>query len=111
MLTSTTIAAPSVPPTDPDLANRIPAVDGYSIAEIPGDDVLWQPFDDSIPGEFTRHHALVVAADGVPVAHLVVAATTGDRSAIDTFVEHTFADDVFLPADSVATDEAGFSPR
>jgi hypothetical protein len=105
VVTSTTIAAPSVPPTDPDLASRIPAVDGYSIGEMPADDVLWQPFDDSIPGEFTRHHARVVAADGVPVAHLVVAATTGDRPAIDTFVEHTFADYVFLPAGWVETDD------
>ncbi len=105
--TPTTIAAPPVPPTNPDLASRIPAVDGYTIAEIPADDVLWQLFDDSIPGELTRHHALVAAADGVPVAHLVVAGTTGDRPAIDTFVEHTFADDVFLPAGSVETDDGG----
>ena len=108
-VTSTTVAAPSVPPTDPDLASRILAVDGYTIAEMPADDVLWQLFDDSIPADLTRHHALVVAADGTPVAHLVVAATTGDRPAIDTFVEHTFADDVFLPADSVETDEGTFT--
>ena len=109
VVTSTTIAAPSVPPTDPDLASQIPVVDGYSIAEMPAGDVLWKLFDSSLPGEFTRHHALVVAADGVPVAHLVVAATTGDRPAIDTFVEHTFADDVFLPADSVETDDGVFT--
>ena len=75
-VTSTTVAAPSVPPTDPDLASRILAVDGYTIAEMPADDVLWRPFDESIPADLTRHHALVVAADGTPVAHLVVAATT-----------------------------------
>jgi hypothetical protein len=110
VVTSTTIAAgPSVPPTDPDLASRIPAVDGYTIAEMPADDVLWPPFDDSVPSELTRHHALVASADGVPVAHLVVASTTGERPAIDTFVEHTFADQVFLPADSVETGEGVFT--
>jgi hypothetical protein len=106
---STTIAAASVPPTDPDLASQIPDVDGYSIAEMPADDVLWKLFDDSLPGELTRHHALVVGATGAPVAHLVVAATTVDRPAIDTFVEHTFADVVFLPADSAVTDEGAFT--
>ena len=105
VVTSTTIAAPSVPPTDPDLASRIAAVDGYSIAEVPADDLLWSTFDSSLPAEFTRHHALVVAADGVPVAHLVVAATTGDRPAIDTFVEHTFADEVQLPVDAQVLDD------
>ena len=70
------------------------------------DDVLWRLFDDSLPGELTRHHALVVAADGAPAAQLVVAAATaGERPAIDTFVEDTFADHVFLPADSVETDD------
>ena len=102
VVTSTTTAAPApVPPTDPDLGSRIPVVDGYTIAEMRADDVLWNLFDSSLPGGFTRHHALVVAADGIPVAHLVVAATTGNRPAIDTFVEDTFADYVFLPARSV----------
>jgi hypothetical protein len=110
VVTSTSISAPPVPPTDPDLAGRIPAVDGFSVTEMPADDVLWRPFDDSVPGEFTRHHALVVAADGAPVAHLVVAAaTSGDRPAIDTFVEHTFAGGVFLPADSAETDDGVFT--
>ena len=104
--TTTVPSAPPVPPTNPDLASRIPAVDGYSVAEIPVDDVLWRLFDDSLPGELTRHHALVVAADGAPAAQLVVAAATaGERPAIDTFVEDTFADHVFLPADSVETDD------
>jgi hypothetical protein len=105
--TTTVLPAPPVPPTDPGLASRIPAVDGYTIAEMPADDVLWRPFDDSLPSEFTRHHALVVGAGGVPVAHLVVAAATGDRPAIDTFVELTFADYVFLPVGSVELDDGG----
>jgi hypothetical protein len=74
---------------------------------MPANDLFWSTFDSSLPGEFTRHHALVVAADGVPVAHLVVAATTGDRPAIDTFVEHTFADEVFLSRDAMETDDGG----
>jgi hypothetical protein len=104
--TSTTTVAPmpSVPPTDPSLASRIPTVDGYTIAPTPAD-LLWQLFDASLPGELTRHHALVVAADGVPVARLVVAAGTGERSAIDTFVEHTFADEVQLPVDALRMDD------
>jgi hypothetical protein len=111
VLTSTTTvpAAPPVPPTDPSLASRIPPVDGYSVADMPADDLLWRLFDDSLPSELTRHHALVVGADGMPVAHLVVAATTGDRPAIDTFVEHTFADTVFLPRDSMETDDGVFT--
>jgi hypothetical protein len=108
--TTTVSTAPPVPPTNPDLASRIPAVDGYSVAGIPVDDVLWRLFDDSLPGELTRHHTLVVAADGAPVAHLVVAAATaGERSAIDAFVEHTFADVVFLPTGSVETDDGVFT--
>jgi hypothetical protein len=107
LVTSTTTAqtVPPVPPTDPDLANRIPAVDGYTIAEMPADDLLWGTFDLSLPAEFSRHHALVVASDGVPVAHLVVADTAEDRPAIDTFVEHIFADVVFLPRDALETDD------
>ena len=80
-------------------------MDGYTVAEMPADDLLWSTFDSSLPAEFTRHHALVVAADGAPVAHLVVAATTGDRPAIDTFVEHTFADVVQLPVDAMETED------
>jgi hypothetical protein len=106
---STTVAGPLVPPTDPDLASRIPGVEGYSIAEMPVDDVLWKLFDDSLPGELTRHHALVVGGAGAPVAHLVVAGAAGDRSAIDTFVEHTFADEVFLPAGSAETGDGTFT--
>jgi hypothetical protein len=110
--TSTTIgqSAPPVPPTDPDLASRIPVIDGYSIAAVAADDVLWRLFDESLPDGLTRHHALVVAADGAPVAHLVVAAAgAGDRPAIDTFVEHTFADYVYLPAASLETDDGIFT--
>ena len=108
VVTSTTITPPTplASPTDPDLASRIPPVDGYSIAEMPADNVLWRFFDSSLPGEFTRHHALVLAADGAPVAHLVVASgPPGGRPAIDTFVEHTFAEAVQLPLEPVLIDD------
>jgi len=93
----------AVPPSDPELMLRFPAIDGYSIAPVPADDQLWAFFDSSIPSKFRRHHALVVAADGVPVARLVVAASTGRRPAIDTFVEQVFAQPVFLPVGAETT--------
>jgi hypothetical protein len=99
------MAASQIPPSDPELMLRIPAVDGYSIASMPVDDQFWMLFDESVPSKFRRHHALVVAADGVPIARLVVAATTGREPAIDTYVEQVFAQPVFLPVDAEATDD------
>ena len=86
------------------MASRIPAVDGYSIAEVPADDLLWADLDNSLPAGFTRHHTFVVDGDGVPVARLVVAATASDRPAIDSYIEHTFADEVMLPVDAEEMD-------
>ena len=79
---------------DPALARRIPAVDGYTVDNLPDDDVLWRLLE--LPPELVRHDA-VVMADGEPVGRLTVAAATDDRPAIDTFVERTFADAVYLP--------------
>jgi hypothetical protein len=101
---SATTSTPLAPPVDLGLASRIPAVDGYSIAEVPADDLLWADLDNSLPAELTRHHTFVVDGDGVPVARLVVAATASDRPAIDSFVEHTFAAEVMLPVDAEEMD-------
>ena len=51
------------------------------------------------PADLTLNHALVVGADGVPVARLIVAASSGDRPAIDTFVERMYDEQINLPLD------------
>ena len=95
---STTTPPPTpVDPPVPGLASGIPAVDGYSIAEVPADDVLWRVY--GFPADLTLNHALVVGADGVPVARLIVASASGERPAIDTFVERMYDEQINLPLD------------
>src|SRR5687768_3818572 len=53
-----TTAATPVDPPAPGLVSGVPAVDGYSIAEVPADDVLWTVY--GFPADLTLNHALVV---------------------------------------------------
>ena len=107
--TSTTAAAPTtatpVDPPMPGLVTGVPAIDGYSIAPVPADDVLWRVYD--FPPELTLNHGLVVGVDGVPVARLIVASAADGRPAIDIFVESAFANPVFLPVDSTPMPDGG----
>ena len=90
------------------MVTGVPPIDGYSIAPVPADDVLWPVY--GFPTELTLNHGLVVGADGTQVARLIIASATGDRPAIDTFVEQTFAQEggVQLPLDSVTVGEGTF---
>ena len=88
------IAGPQ-PPIDPQLAGQIPTVAGYTLGDLPLDDPYGEVYDFGT--ELRLHHAAIVDADGVGVGRLIVADTTGERPAIDTFVEHTFAEAVQLP--------------
>jgi hypothetical protein len=102
---STTTTLPTVPPTNALLADMIPTVEGYTVTAMPPDNPLWLDWDLTLPSTFTRHHALVLGPDGQEIARVVVAAAaSGDRSTIDTFVEHTFATQVMLPLQATAND-------
>ena len=83
----------------PGLVTGVPAIEGYSIAPVPADDVLWRVYE--LPPELTLSHGLIVGGDGVEVGRLIVASAPEGRSAIDIFVEASFANPVLLPASSM----------
>ena len=79
----------------------MPAIDGYSIVEVPADDVLWMVY--GFPAALTLHPPWLSAPTARRVARLILASSAGERTAIDTFVERMYDEQINLPLDVTPT--------
>jgi hypothetical protein len=94
----TTALEPIGPSIDPQLAQHIPEVEGYTATPGLPAAYLWDFYD--LPDELSVHPALITTNEGDELGRLVVAAAPDGTSPIDLYAVNAFAEPIGFVADA-----------